>query len=285
MMFDSFAVVDWSAGNDTGPTPRKDAIWVSAVIAGKHHEPIYLRNRNYAQTWLSALIQQECAQGRRLMIGFDFPFGYPKGFARVVTGTNDPLKLWAWMAEMLKDSPNSNSRFDLAGTLNAAFPGTGPFWFNGLRRDIANLPRKGTDRHGHGMAERRLAESRAKGTFTCWQMGGAGAVGGQAITGIAALERLRRKFPRDIAIWPFQPLDRSVTFVEIWPSLIDPVVREADDIRDRAQVRLLASALARLPGDGLAEMLDEGLPHFEEGWILGLGHEALLQRCARCDVI
>ncbi|HBU55668.1 MAG TPA: molybdopterin guanine dinucleotide synthesis, partial [Sulfitobacter sp.] len=25
--FNTFVVVDWSGGNDTGPTPRKDAIW------------------------------------------------------------------------------------------------------------------------------------------------------------------------------------------------------------------------------------------------------------------
>ena len=74
-----------------------------------------------------------------------------------------------------------------------------------------------------------------------------------------------------------------MAFVEIWPSLIDPVVREVDDIRDRAQVHLLALALAHIPPTQLDAMLCEGIPHGEEGWILGLGHEALLQACARRD--
>ena len=74
-------------------------------------------------------------------------------------------------------------------------------------------------------------------------MGGAGAVGGQAMTGIAALARLRRRFPGRIAVWPFEPLDRPVAFVEIWPSLLRAAVAAAaDPIKDRAQVRLMARA-------------------------------------------
>ncbi|MEO0946262.1 MAG: molybdopterin guanine dinucleotide synthesis [Pseudomonadota bacterium] len=283
MSFDTFAVVDWSAGNDTGPTPCKDAIWAAVVACGVPEEPVYLRNRTNAQAWLTDLIKREQAAKRRLLIGFDFPFGYPFGFAKVVTGAGDPLALWSWIADRLEDTPKTNSRFDLAGAVNSLFPGTGPFWFNGLKRDVADLPRKGTARHGHGMPERRVAETRASGTFTCWQMGGAGAVGGQVMTGIAALERLRRTFPETIAVWPFERLERPVAFVEIWPSLIDPVVREADDIRDRAQVRLLTKALAHLPPEQLEAMIQEGHSHREEGWILGLGHEAFLQELARTD--
>ena len=200
MTIDTIAVVDWSSGNDTGPTPRKDAIWAAAVVDGTSEDPVYLRNRTEAHNWLTSLIEREHSANRRLMIGFDFPFGYPTGFAKAVTGTDNPLRLWSWMADHLEDTPKSNSRFDVAGQLNAYFSGTGPFWFNGLKRDIPNLPRKGTARQGHGMPDRRIAETRAAGTFTCWQMGGAGAVGGQVMTGIAALEHLRRAFPDTIAV-------------------------------------------------------------------------------------
>ena len=129
------------------------------------------------------------------------------------------------------------------------------------------------------MNERRVAETQAKGTFTCWQMGGAGAVGGQVMSGLAALQRLRDAFPDDISVWPFQRDLKSVHFVEIWPSLINPVVQATDEpIRDRAQVRLLARALANLPAQRLREMMDVEAP--EEGWILGLGYEAELQEAA-----
>ena len=41
---------------------------------------------------------------------------------------------------------------------------------------------------------RHAVEHLAPGAFTCWQMGGAGAVGGQVMTGLAVLQRLRRRF-------------------------------------------------------------------------------------------
>ena len=278
--FESFVMVDWSAGNDTGPTPRKDAIWAGAVLGGVEQEPAYLRNREAALDWLDALIGVELAAGRRLMVGFDFPFGYPVGFAPAVTGSSDPLKLWAFYADHLDDTPRRNNRFALAGELNARFPGVGPFWFNGTASDIPHLPRKGLDRtRDHGQRERRRAEQRAKGSFSCWQMGGAGAVGGQVMTGMAVLEKLRRRHPGKIAVWPFEGGPAPVHFVEIWPSLIADAVRaDGDGIRDRAQVRLLARALSRLPENMLLRMMSVDEP--VEGWILGLGYEEELARAA-----
>jgi molybdopterin molybdotransferase len=273
--WDSVIVVDWSAGNDRGPTPKRDAIWIGAMLSGVEQEPVYLRNRHVAEDHLSDLILREKALGRRVLVGFDFPFGYPVGFAERVIGRADPLALWDWFAENLRDAPGANNRFELAGRLNGTFPGIGPFWFNGTRQEIAGLPRKGTAREGHGMPERRAAEVAAKGAFSLWQMGGAGSVGGQAMTGMAALSRLRRRFADAVSVWPFEPLDREIAFVEVWPSLIsDRVSAEKDDIKDRAQVRCLARAIARLPGDDLSAMLAAGCP--EEGWIFGLGYEEAL---------
>lgn len=274
--WDSFVVVDWSGGNDTGPKPRKDAIWAGAVLAGAEQEPVYLRNREIAYQWLCDLIRRERALDRRVMIGFDFPFGYPMGFAAALTGSCDPLKLWDWFADHLDDAPDGNNRFALAGEINALWPGVGPFWFNATKDEIPHLPRKGRERtKDHGLKERRRVEARAKGSFTCWQMGGAGAVGGQVMTGMATLAKLRAAFPDEVRVWPFQMLKRPVSLVEIWPSLIAPAVAAAaDPIKDRAQVRLLARALSRLAADELQRMLAVDEP--EEGWILGVGHEQIL---------
>ena len=275
--FDSFVMVDWSGGNDTGARPRKDAIWAGGVFAHQEIEPVYLRNRTLAFDWLAQLIAAEISGPRRVLIGFDFPFGYPKGFVRQVTGKDDPFAIWGYLADALQDTPSGNNRFQLAGQINARFPGVGPFWFNATQSDIPHLPRKGRERHGHGLPERRQAESRAKGTFTCWQMGGAGAVGGQVMTGLAVLERLRRRFPDRIGTWPFDLEDQQVAFVEIWPSFLAAKVRDAkDEIKDRAQVRLMARALSRLPNDVLHDMLDVDAP--EEGWIFGIGYEDVLER-------
>jgi len=278
--FDSFAVVDWSGGNDTGPRPRRDAIWLGLVRGGVEETPCYIRNRVEAEAVIAGLIEAELAAGRRLLLGFDFPFGFPPGFARALTGRADALAVWDWLEAHISDSPRANNRFDIAGRINARFPGTGPFWFNGLRRDIAHLPRRDT-RAGHGMAERRQAEMLAKGAFSCWQMGGAGAVGGQVLTGLPVLSRLRRRFAGRVAVWPFEPLAAPVALVEIWPGLIEPAVRRAGadgGIRDAHQVRLLARAMARLhPWDRDAML---GVEAAEEGWIMGLGHEEKLVRAA-----
>jgi len=279
--FNTFAMLDWSGGNDTGPTPCRDAIWLGITRDGADEAPRYLRNRAEAEAALARLIEQEGAAGRRLLIGVDFPFGFPAGFAQALTGAASPFAVWDWLETVIEDAPDGNNRFDVAGEINGRFPGVGPFWFNGLRREIADLPRKDT-RAEHGMPERRVADAQAPGTFTCWQMGGAGAVGGQVLTGLPVLNRLRRMFYGQVAVWPFEVLDKPVAVVEIWPGLINAAVKRAEaegGIRDAHQVRLLARALARIPPDQLAEMLAVDAP--EEGWILGLGHEEELT--AACE--
>ena len=280
--FDSFCVVDWNSGNDTGATPKKDAIWAAAVVAGEAQKPRYLRNRVVALEWIEGLIEAELQASRRLLLGFDFPFGYPIGFAEHVVGRASTPAVWDFFAEHLHDEPESNNRFDLAGELNSRFAGIGPFWFNSLKRDIDHLPRKGRARRDHGMPERRAVEIEQGGAFTVWQMGGAGAVGGQVMTGMAALSSLRRRFKGKLSVWPFED-ESEIHVVEIWPTLIDPVVKASNDsIRDRAQVSLLARALSRLPEPRLAEMLTVDAP--EEGWILGSGYEDELVNYAMADL-
>ena len=281
--FDTVVMIDWTGGRDTGRRPRKDAIWAAVARDGEPAIPrVYLRNREIAVEWLRDLFVAEMRAGRRVLAGFDFPFGYPAGFARRLTGRADPLAVWGWMAEHLVDAPTGNNRFELAGRINAMFPGIGPFWFNASGREIPHLPHKGRARAGHGLEERRAVERSAKGSFTCWQMGGAGAVGSQVMTGMAALERLRRALDGHVAVWPFEPLTAPIAFVEVWPSLMADAVRAAmrpGEIRDSVQVRVLARAIAEAARDGrLARMLD-AVPHAaraEEGWILGVGAEDAL---------
>ncbi len=265
-LFQTFAMVDWSGGNDTGPTPRKDAIWACIARNGKAFDPEYLRNRRIAEQRLDALIRAELKAGRRLLLGFDFPFGYPCGFARAMTGTDDPLVLWDWFDQQVEDSPKANNRFDLAGRINLQFGGRGPYWMNGLRRDINGLPRTKSD-YSNPFPNRRVVETLAKGSFTCWQMAGAGAVGGQVMMGLPILNRLRHRFAGQISVWPFEPLDKPVAFVEIWPSL---TLGAAPDgrIKDAWQVEQVALTLSRLTEQELDAQLNVSAA--EEGWILGV---------------
>ncbi len=288
MTFDTILMVDWSGGNDTGRRPRKDAIWAAVARRGDPPVPcVYLRNRDIAREWLEDFLASEIAAGRRVLAGFDFPFAYPSGFADRLAGRADPLAVWAWMADNLEDALTANNRFGLAGRINSRFPGVGPFWFNGSAHDVPDLPRKGRDRTDHGMPERRAVETLAAGSFTCWQMGGAGAVGSQVMTGMAVLERLRRHLPDDCAVWPFEPLDRPIAFVEVWPSLVDAAVKAAlrpGAIKDAVQVRLLARAIRRMQDDGTLSQALGAVPEVakaEEGWILGVGAEEALSAALR----
>ncbi|MBM2291905.1 molybdopterin molybdenumtransferase MoeA [Sulfitobacter pseudonitzschiae] len=282
-MFDTVIVVDWSGGNDRGATPKADAIWVCVTRGGVADAPVYLRNRQVAEDWIGDTVRAERAAGRRVMVGFDFPFGYPQGFARAVAGTDDPLELWDWFAERIEDAPKANNRFDVAGVINLSLGGKGPFWGNGLKRDIDGLARTKAG-YENPFAERRRAEVLAKGAFSVWQLSGAGSVGSQALMGLPVLARLRRRFGDDLAVWPFQTLDAGIALVEVWPSLIAPEIAaraQPDEIKDAAQVWVLSQALSALAPDRLAAMLVEG--DTEEGWILGLGHEDSLRAALRPD--
>lgn len=281
-LYDAHIMVDWSGGNDTGPTPRKDAIWI--CDAGS--EPAYFRNRGLAEAWLLARIEAGLAAGERLCIGFDFAFSYPDGFVEAVTGSPDPLQFWTWLEARIEDGLKDNNRFDVAAGLNRLFGGIGPFWGNGLARDIDDLPRKGTDRTFREFPEKRQVELRAKGAFPCWQLSGAGAVGGQVLMGLPVLARLRSRFSGQIGAWPFDDLAGfPVSLVEIWPSLLAPEIagRTGEgDIKDAVQVRVVAETVARLDEAGHLNTVLRDVPEIaaREGWIFGVSHEALLRAAA-----
>ncbi|MEX0282629.1 MAG: gephyrin-like molybdotransferase Glp [Arenibacterium sp.] len=260
-------MVDWSGGNDKGPSPRPDSIWAAVGRNGKVEEPVYLRNREVAEAWLQDLIEAELSSGRRLCLGFDFPFGYPKGFAEAVTGRPDPFALWQWFAEEIEDAPDANNRFDVAGALNRKIgDGSGPFWANGLKRDIPGLPRT-KEGYANPFPERRAVESLAKGTFTCWQMAGAGAVGSQIMMGLPVLHRLRERFAGQVSAWPFELLDKPIALIEIWPSLTVGPAPEGW-VKDAWQVYEVARNLQGMSSEELSRQLDVDAP--EEGWILGV---------------
>jgi len=276
---DEVVIVDWNAGNDTGPRPRRDAIWIGAVTGGAAEPPVYCRNRIIAEAWLTERIEAALTAGRRLFLGFDFALGYPRGFAGAVTGSDDPLALWAWLAARIEDAPDANNRYDVAAALNRLFPGIGPFWGNVLGREVADLPRRGNDRTWRWAEPRRLAERRAPGAFEVWQLAYAGAVGSQVLTGLPLLGRLRRRFAPYVAAWPLERADRPVALVEVFPSLISAAIARAapdEPIRDRAQVDCLARAVAGLPPRVMAQALAARAD--EEGWIFGIGHEVALER-------
>ena len=85
---------------------------------------------------------RRAAAGRRVLAGFDFPFGYPRGFAAALTGRAEALAVWEYLADRIVDGPdNANNRFEVAAALNARLPGTGPFWGRPAGAALPGAPR------------------------------------------------------------------------------------------------------------------------------------------------
>lgn len=273
---DTVIMVDWSARSAPSPARQvKDAIFIAEH--GPAGEAVtYHRTRAAAQAHLTARFDAALDAGWRVLAGFDFPFGYPRGFARKVTGSDDPFALWAWLAEGIEDDDrNGNNRWEVAERLNALLPGVGPFWGCPAARATASLPARGTLRHGHGMAERRVVEDRLRRAQPCWKLFTTGSVGSQVLLGLPRLQALRRRYGDALAVRPFEDREAPILLAEVYPSLLDREVRarqRAGEILDAAQVRVLAAAFAGLAPELLEAMLREGCR--EEGWIAGLGHEA-----------
>jgi molybdopterin-guanine dinucleotide biosynthesis adapter protein len=271
--FDRVVIVDWSGASSRSPEKEsKDSIWLG-VCDAKGERQIYRRSRSEAMASLFELL----AEGGRQMIGFDFPMGYPAGFARRLVGQDDPRALHHWLADRIVDGPdNTNNRFDIAEAINLQLGGKGPFWGCPKARPRAHLsPLKDVAYGDLGLSEKRRVEIENPPAKSVWQLLGAGSVGSQALLGIPAVHRLAAA--TGAAVWPFESAT-DLTLAEVYPSLLaGEVARSGDPIPDRAQVRLLARALFNLSVHGeLAPLLEVPSEAAEEGWILGAGHKRLL---------
>ena len=299
-LFDTHIVVDWSARSSPSPArPTKDSIWWCAATDGIAGGPEYARTRCEAIKRLAAILGAELDADRRVLVGFDFPFGYPVGVARHLTGQASTFALWDWLDARIEDAEdNANNRYEVAEAINRAYPGVGPCWGRPASWRHPDVPPRGsarTQRDTHP-PERRLADCYAQGAKTVWQLAYAGSVGSQVLLGLPALKRLT-KDPRikgQAAIWPFATglsvPDAPVVIAEIYPSLLKQEIRERrkqDEILDAAQVRVNAQAFARLDEQRrLAPLFEEHrsltaeerrIVENEEAWILGLGHEDTLR--------
>ena len=302
-LFHTHVVVDWSARSKPSPkNPTKDAIWWAvARIAGdvEVEGPQYARTRHAALEGLARLIGDELDAGRQVLVDFDFPFGYPKGVAKRLTGRASALALWDWLAAEIEDgADNGNNRYDVAAAINAAYPGLGPLWGRPAKWDYPTIPVRASARTGqaHHPPERRICDVRAKGAKTVWQLAYAGSVGSQMLLGLPALKRLKAdpRIAGRAMVWPFEtglrmPEARAV-IAEVYPSLLRDEVRARrgeGEILDSAQVRVNAEAFARLDAGGGLAPLFAGAPcltpeerrivETEEAWILGLCHEEALK--------
>lgn len=308
-LFDVYLAVDWSARGAASPkTPVRDALWVGERLAcGADNDVVtgetYWRTRHECAAYLRERLLYHTSTGQRVVVGFDFGFGYPAGFvdALGLTGNDPPWRrIWDLLANMIVDAAdNTNNRFAVAAALNARCGGTvpGPLWSCPVNVRLPHLPPTSpvypyVVRPGLALPRLRAMDRRERGLQPAWKLYGTASVGGQILVGIPYVRQLRDD-PALAAIcrvWPFEtgftdtPVPQRGPFIlltEIWPGVVARLLDPTIAIRDQAQVRAVVQWFAELDAAGqfgaffdLPSDLSPQVANvcvLEEGWILGGG--------------
>lgn len=291
-LFDAYLMVDWSASATA--TTGADSLWYAEYRReGRRLVRRALANpptRATATAAIAERLEALARTGRRVLAGFDFPFGYPAGTAHMLGIEGVPWEAtWRLLADDIEDADdNGNNRFAAAARLNARISGGAfPFWGHPPRQRLRHLgPRKPRGHRPGEPAERRLCEQRVGRAQPVWKLAYTGSVGSQALTGIPRVREVRDA-PRLAGIsriWPFEtgladdPAARIV-LAEVYPSLFG-----ADSIdglpKDAGQVTATARSLGESDSEGTLARLLAGDPTLngaereavvsEEAWILGV---------------
>ncbi len=311
-LFDVYLAIDWSARSLLGPaTPTRDSLWVGERLAPGIADSgvlgeTYWRTRQACLAYIRARLLHHAEAGRRVLLGFDFPYGYPTGYAAALA-LSDHTPPWRQTWDELKrlvvdDATNGNNRFAVAAALNARCgdPTPGPLWGCPVGTSLPTLAPTSPGypypvRPGLALERLRLADRLVRGVQPVWKLYGIGSVGGQALVGIPAICRLRDD-PALAAIsrvWPFETgftgaINRapttleqgpSIIYAEIWPGIVPNPLDPTITIHDQAQVRAVVRWLAELDTLGRLSTLFAAPPGLskealatcveEEGWILG----------------
>ncbi len=291
--FDYFFAVDWSARNRPSPVkPSKDAIWVGEASARGRTSTTYFRTRHACAAYLEQKLLR--LRRKRVFVGWDFSFGYPKGLAKALHLPDKPAwrAIWDHLSELVEDDANNrNNRFSVGAMLNERILApSGPFWgvpvgqsgiFLGSKRDF-DYPvptRKGP------LQERRAVEKLNLRMQPAWKLAYTGSVGSQSLLGIPYVRALRdhEKLRENSHVWPFEEpgadAGAGIVHAEIYPGLLT-LPRRSGSILDQEQVRAYVAWLqAHQREDTLTPLLDRPWGPGEklhkrvtrhEGWVVGL---------------
>lgn len=288
--FDHYVIVDWSAANQQ--KQGRDSIWIC------HRGPDGERidnppTRHRAKELLEEVLAAGMGRGERALFGFDFPFGYPAGFAHRLGLSGTPWRaIWDEIAGLIEDGhDNRNNRFLVADTLNRRLSGRQfPFWGcpPGHRYECLAPRHHRAHTEDEPLKERRLIDEWMIGAQPCWKLAYTGSVGSQALTGIPVVRALRDdpRWADRARIWPFEtglrlPAEARSIFAEVWPSWWNwKPSREPGDVNDRAQVRHVARLFVDADRAGELASWFAGDPRLteaqrrivenEEAWTLGV---------------
>jgi hypothetical protein len=294
-LFSAYVIVDWSAASK--PTTGADSVWIGVLkrdvrfrMAFESFNP---PTRAEAEKRLNLVLDDLKKRSERALVGFDFPLGFPRGFAEALKLPGDAPWRAAWnqLDKMVKDkADNTNNRFGVASEINRRLTGGPiPFWGCPPKDALTTLQPKKTRPHGpDDLPEFRHADLAAKGAASIWKLYYNGSVGGQAILGMPAVRRLKLARGEGLKAWPFETGFRALTeadlagvdvvVAEVYPSMLK-AQGAPGEVKDLTQVRTTAEHFARLDeankfgalfGPTKTAAADVVLDaEREEGWILG----------------
>jgi molybdopterin molybdotransferase len=81
--------VDWSASNQ--PKSGENSIW--SCVGDDHDEQLQTakhRTRRAAEAWLLEELTEAVRASQRVLVGLDFPYVYPAGFASALNLGGEP---------------------------------------------------------------------------------------------------------------------------------------------------------------------------------------------------
>jgi hypothetical protein len=292
--FDAYVMVDWSSS--LSPVTGNDSIWIArGVWSDQTFTAGYPENVSTRVRAIDILREQVLLwrnEGKRVLVGFDFAFGYPAGFARAL-GLTSVGGAWRALhehfASNVKDSDkNLHNRDSFASECNRKVGAPGPFWGCAASSETGSLTqqRVGVFQFPHHTLEEwratDIAARRRVTTQSVWKLNCGVSVGGQTILGIKHLEELARSVEGHR--WPFEgwstPEGPAIWFAEIFLSLVRYPEWTADykSRRDRTQVQSCVryaaerDSVGMLKGDFARPVTLDAVTlarvEDEEGWML-----------------
>lgn len=301
-MFDVFISIDWSASGTPSPAkPSANAIWLGyRDVGGKAYEK-YFRTRYECLSFLRSTLHSAVDNSQKVMIGYDFNFGFPQGLASSMGYTDRETSwefLWKYLHHHIEDSSdNRNNRFRVAHSINTLisnFPG--PFYGTPTSQQTPNLASTGCPFPYHAptslLSSKRICEEATPRSQPVWKLLGIGSVGSQTLVGIPALYSLWQDIllKQHTQIWPFttnfqfpaiNSSDPLIVHCELWPSIVPSHYLKDLPIKDQSQVEAVVSWLYDMqqrntlsdlftPPSSLS-LSDIQTICCEEGWMIGAG--------------
>jgi hypothetical protein len=254
--FDNFVAIDWS-----GAVRNYDGIAVAICRPGRTapklvQAPGHRWTRKTIADWLTS----QLGKGSRLLIGFDFSFGFPfetdGGYlGGKAPAIDDIFSLWTLIeARSAGDRDFGCTRF-IADTDYAFL-----FWLQGTRPTHWIERKRRTE-----VACAELTKTRPDSLYKILH---SKQVGKASITGIRVLHHIRTSTSGRVAIWPFEKV-RTSAIVEIYPTMFRKMAAGAvAKIRSRQQ---LNAALGRIGSQPMRSINEDFSDHETDALLSAAG--------------